>query len=60
LRKVATFWLFSENILAIHGPMNVKLIDLTMFFRVKQSSSHWTELCKFSYFGVLVKTCQHT
>jgi len=24
LRKVASCWLYSENILAMHGPMNVK------------------------------------
>jgi len=23
LRKVASYWLYSENILAMHGPMNV-------------------------------------
>jgi len=26
LRNVASCWLYSENILAMHGPMNVKFI----------------------------------
>jgi len=26
LRNIASCWLYSENILAMHGPINVKLI----------------------------------
>ena len=29
LINVASCWLYSENILAMHGPMNVKKIELT-------------------------------
>jgi len=39
LRKVASRWLYSENILAMHGPMNVKL---HIFLISAENRSGWS------------------
>ena len=58
LWNVASCWLYSANVLAVHGPMNVKSMTTCFMQDLWWKEQHWEELFLYQSTSVYPSQCQ--